>query len=177
MPVRSQAAVEAVYDDLRPLIQGTARNFARKYNRRKEDCVAEAALAFLQAYRSWVPGQGPLKGRVTFRIWNQLLEETRLEAQRLARLPRDPRRSVLHRPTCDDPVFDPDTLARFGEGDPKVVLDLLLDSPPELETRIQATETPGPEAIRRTLKEYLVEVLEWTESRVGRAFAHIRALI
>jgi len=73
----SRTAVTEVYDDLAEDIHRTATKFAVRYNQDQEECVADAQLIFMQAYRSYDPSKGRLSTRVAIMVWNRLLDKLR----------------------------------------------------------------------------------------------------
>lgn len=174
----SKAAAAEVYDDLKELVDRTARRFARKYNRDFRECRANALTYFMEAYLSHDPDRGTdLEQRVVFLVWKGLLTETRLAAQRKLSCPRV-FRDFGRMASRVEPEFDlEDFLADFGP-DAREVIETVLNSPPELEEMIHGEDPEHPDRhLKLSVRSYFQEVCRWSVRRVDRAFREIHDLL
>jgi hypothetical protein len=201
----SRAAVTEVYEDLRPLIRDTARKFADRYNQDREECLAEANLIFLNAYRTYDPARGRLEPRVCRVIWMRLLDKLRQKAARYQRRLEgalSPRRAGLTErdlaaharpgasgrvdvysdlggvPSYDVPDFDREDF--YGEVSPdgETVVRLFLECPEPIRILLLETPTPSePATFRRVVRRYLETARGWTAKRIGSAFREVAAAL
>lgn len=81
--------LDEVFEASRGLIYHTAREFCRQYGGDIEEAFAEGCKLFMDTIRLWKPGLGKtFSGYLRQRVFGGLLDIKRVQAKRLARLPR-----------------------------------------------------------------------------------------
>lgn len=165
----SRAAVTDVYEDVEEVLDRTARRFARRYNQDLEEAKQEARYYFLREYLAGKLTGFHTQSRVRFLVWRRLQSRVRLDAQRSAKLRRQPMGDL---PSEEPPAFDLPALLRIVSEDAVTVLTLLF-SDPQLGDAIRADRQPGPTSVRRALERRLRE-MGWTQDRVDDSFWEIR---
>ena len=172
--VKSKAAVEDVYEDVKDLVIQTARQFARRYNRDLEETLADACVYFLEALHTFDPSRGQLRPRLRTRIWHQLHDARKREIHVWEQFRG-------HQLTDSHAAHDPEPFDREGleisvEEDGTYVISLLLDTPAELLSAIQTDPHPGPQTIARHVRNHLIQQ-GWEEKRIASAFRQIRLVL
>lgn len=176
----SRAALTDVYEDLGLSVRMTARVFARQFRLSRtdrEEAIALANLVFLEAYHTFradLPG-AVLGKRVRFMVWNRLHDAFSKEARYRKRV--TPRRPSRHTPgAVGVRVFDRDDLMQQLTEDGRLVVGLLLSSPPDLDAEIRELPAPSPHVVRGVVREYLANY-GWSWSRVTAAFRAITEVL
>ena len=166
----SRAAVADVYEDCAPLIRQVAHTFARQCGWELDEAVAQATLYFLEAYHTLDPDRGRLEPRIQYYVRARLLDD----------LQKAGRKQLFNLPDGAEPArrspdwFDLGEFRELLSDDARFVLDLLFDSPPEMDAALRADRTPGYGAVARALRSYL-RGRGWPAPRVAEAFAEIAA--
>lgn len=200
----SRAAVADVYEDVADVVRETAFRFASRYDRDPEETLADACVYFLEALHGYDPSKGALRPRLAFIIWNRLHDARRRDIHiweqfrgfGLNALKKsgntDTRRGGFERGVRPAPAarsaprwgydaappepapFDRDEFESGLGDDARVVMRLLLDTPPDLADAIRSDPDPGPGSIGRHVRRYLCDVMGWTARRASVAFRQIR---
>lgn len=174
MPAVAPAEMDRLYHELKPVIRKTARRFAARYNRDPEEYEARANLIFVEALAKHDPEKGRIEPRITFLIWNRLLDEVRRFAKSgelqltegIVRRTERNQRAPRPRPTAAE-------MLGLLSPDARLVAEMVLNADPELNYGAEADRNPG--RVRAALRGEL-QGRGWTHARTVAAFEELSGL-
>lgn len=178
----SKAVIAEVYEDLRPLIEKTAAEFASLYRRDPVETLSDANLHFLEAYHGFDRSRGvTLEQRLQFILWRRLTDGLRQDQKRKNRFPtglakknqEEDRPLVELVADVDHPEFSRADFERELTGDARIVLKLILDKS-NLDMLVHSQAALKGSRIAKHLKRYLQNSLSWSMARITESFGEIR---
>lgn len=166
-PLRS-TPISDTFEDVAPLRHNLASHFRRAFGRDYDDCQGDLALEFMRAYETFDPEVGTFSNHLYFLGFKRLMERTRLDARRHARLPRT---ELDEDRTYAKPEFLlMDFLDELSD-DAQRVTQLALAMPYAITAELEH-RSGTPRSIRTVIKDHLV-FYGWTVDRVTEAFAEV----
>ncbi len=174
MTTVANEANETTYREVERMIDGLCWSFVRRYGLDWEECRAEAALAYAQAYRSYDPARAAFTTWCWWAVRNALCDMLRQRGRR--------GREFTNSMACDDdgsevplveaaeakpPSLLSAVLSGLGE-DARAVAEIVCSMPAE------AMLAAGfrPERVRRSLRRRLAG-LGWSLGRIAGAFGEV----
>lgn len=192
--------VEAAYLEQRKLLRSIAYRFASYARMDPEECLSLVTYHFTETHRTWDPNQGPLETRLRRVLWSRLVEYVRRESRQV-RIRKRLRFGKSLRPvlagreresddTPDDDSgdlipgyytptpalpFDPDQFRHVSER-AFTLLQLILDTPPELDAKIRQNPHTNDSGVRMALRSHLLE-LGWSYRQIADAWSEIQKFL
>lgn len=177
-PAAPAADAAEAFALLSDTVRVVADEFASRHRRDPDDTYGWACLFFVECLRDYDPGRGTLASRVVFYVRKRLVDQLRKEHGRNLDRPIPGRLRPAHLPASRDPLpFDREGLGRRLDPDARVVVDVLLASPADLEAAFRAAPRTDETGVRAALRRYLETALGWTGRRVDRSFRRIEKAI
>ena len=185
-PVR-RATADETYSELKNLIYSTVWNVVKQYGGDFDELMSDANIAFLEAYANF-DGSSSFSSWVRQSVWFKCVDSIRdrlTEQQRYKRLQDDTKNGVPIQRTAHDEQVDgiPDTFSTWSLNglledlteDARIVVQLTLETPVELEAVVQA-KGGQPRNLRSSLRSYLAE-MGWTACRIAESFNEVRRVL
>lgn len=159
--------MEFTYKEVASKIDNVACKFWKCYGGDLEYLKAEARFHFIKAYGNYaLEWETPFENYVSFYVWKQLLETTRTEAKRKARLGR--RHDAYEIDIASQSNTLVENLVQELSDDARYVVRLIT-SPDGLPDVLQSKNYLG---VRKNLKKFLITE-GWTTNRVDHVFQEI----
>lgn len=204
-PEWQELAATLTYEDIRLLLCDLSHQYIRCYGGEFEEIFSQCHLHFMNAYQTYEPDKGGFSARVTYVVWNRLIDTLRRKYTANKHIPTHlftdeevfSGKSVLDdddHQDCDTPVRrtkanthrykpkSPFSLSLFTtdlSDDAKKVVELVFDSPTEVVLMTHASSdknTPTLERVKRSLGRYLIS-LGWDWKRIASSFKEIQTAL
>lgn len=173
------ANIDSRYEEVRALIFKQVYRFASQYGGDVDDLTGEAHIHFMQGDRQFAKGETatgieikqPYHVVIKNHVWYGLFDTMRTRARRhsKAAMVQAGETDVT---LTDTHTFNARVLAIDSSDDARVVLELVLDPPAELEREVRA-KGGEPRNVRSSVRGYLRDN-GWTPERITTAFDEIR---
>lgn len=168
---RTRQAAEETYLEVKPVILAAVRDIYKRFGGNFDDILSDANTAFLEAYESWEPEKSSFTSWLRLRIFSTTVNNLRHSCRDHARYEHVDD-SQLTRPTGS---FDPKSLLEELTEDARIVVQLTLETPAELEAVVRA-KGGQPRNLRSSLRSYLAE-MGWTACRIAESFNEVRRVL
>ena len=164
------------FTDMNEALDKLVWKFRMRYGGEVDELRAEANLQFIYAHNKYNPESGlSYAGWVCFRVWKCLLERVRRSARQRARSKDVGMENEYDVPTRCDDIRNVILFDQFSEN-AKAIVDLLLDTPDDLQTLI--TKRGGSMANARTgVRTYVQKTLAWSKERAIETIKEIEVVI
>jgi hypothetical protein len=169
---------ESMFDSVKKLLHFICKKFQRIHGGDMNDYISFSHEMFMDAFLSYDPSQGPFSKRITFLLWNRLLNLTKRKKTR--REMEYPYELFWHHgaetgysvqveelaiPDREEHTpFDLEAFIESLSGDGKHAVRLVL-----------AKEKGGKRPLKQRVKGVLREQFGWSGSKIKKTFKEVRA--
>lgn len=162
--------VDQAYKDTRTIVEQISYRMAKTYFVPYDEVLGQAHLIFAESFQSYNPGY---KAKFSTWLYNRLVWDLSrwLKYEYRARLHVEVEEAMVG--TCTDRhMLIQDLLALVGD-EGRMVLNTVLNTPPELAKLISWEQPEGRRNLKNTIRDYIT-ALGWAVSEVNRGFDEIR---